>query len=104
MDVEIRDKPVFANLHVALQAVKQFIAEADTLASMSSTIGRSTQWSWGAVNNVLKRVFGGESMLVNSYTAALSDANGFSINPLRFQETCHGSSLSELSKTASSLG
>lgn len=72
MNVEIRDKPSFANLHVNLQAGEEIIAEADAMASMSSSIDMSTQWSGGAVKGVLKRVFGGESMFVNRFTTQSS--------------------------------
>ena len=72
MNVEIRDKPSFANLHVNLQAGDEIIAEADAMASMSSSIDMSTQWSGGAVKGVLKRVFGGESMFVNRFTTQSS--------------------------------
>ncbi|MCA9140020.1 MAG: TIGR00266 family protein [Planctomycetales bacterium] len=72
MQAEIRDKPSFANIHVKLEAGDQIIAEADAMASMSSTIEMSTKWSGGFVKGVLKRVFGGESMFVNTFTTQSS--------------------------------
>lgn len=72
MHAEIRDKPSFANIHVKLEAGDEIIAEADAMASMSSTIEMSTKWSGGVVKGVTKRVFGGESMFVNTFTTASS--------------------------------
>jgi len=65
---EIRDKPSFANIHVKLQPGDQIIAEADAMACMSSTIEMDTKWSGGVVQGILKRVFGGESMFVNTFS------------------------------------
>lgn len=72
MQAEIRDKPSFANIRVKLEAGDEIIAEADAMASMSSTIEMSTKWSGGFVKGVLKRVFGGESMFVNTFTTQSS--------------------------------
>lgn len=68
MYAEIRDKPSFANIHVKLQPGDQIIAEADAMACMSSTIEMDTKWSGGVVQGILKRVFGGESMFVNTFS------------------------------------
>jgi len=65
---EIRDKPSFANIHVKLQPGDQIIAEADAMACMSSSVDMDTQWSGGVVQGILKRVFGGESMFVNTFS------------------------------------
>jgi uncharacterized protein (TIGR00266 family) len=65
---EIRNKPSFANIHVKLEPGDKVIAEADAMASMSSSIDMSTKWSGGVVRGILKRVFGGESMFVNTFT------------------------------------
>lgn len=68
MKTEIRNKPSFANIHVRLTAGEQIIAEADAMASMSSTIDIQTKWSGGIVRGVLRRLFGGESMFVNTFS------------------------------------
>ena len=68
MHAEIRDKPSFANIHVRLQPGEQIIAEADAMASMSSTIDMDTKWSGGPIQGILKRIFGGESMFVNTFS------------------------------------
>ena len=72
MHTEIRDKPSFANILVRLEAGDQIVAEADAMASMSSTIEMSTKWNGGFIKAVLRRVFGGESMFVNTFTTATS--------------------------------
>jgi uncharacterized protein (TIGR00266 family) len=68
MHAEIRDKPSFANIHCKLEPGDQIVAEADAMASMSSTIEMSTKWSGGFIRAILKRLFGGESMFVNTFT------------------------------------
>jgi len=68
METEIRNKPAFANIHVKLGPGEQIIAEADAMASMSSSVNISTQWSGGVGRAILKRMFGGESMFVNTFT------------------------------------
>lgn len=68
MQVEIRDKPSFANIHVKLQPGDQIVAEADAMASMSSTIDMRTRWSGGFIRAVLKRIFGGESLFLNTFS------------------------------------
>lgn len=68
METEIRNKPSFANIHVKLGAGDKIIAEADAMASMSSTVDIKTKWSGGASKAILRRVFGGESMFVNIFS------------------------------------
>ncbi|TWU01610.1 TIGR00266 family protein [Neorhodopirellula pilleata] len=70
MHTEIRDKPSFANILVRMEAGDQIVAEADAMASMSSTIEMSTKWNGGFIKAILRRVFGGESMFVNTFTTA----------------------------------
>lgn len=68
MEAEIRNKPSFANIRVKLAAGEQIMAEADAMASMSSTIDVQTKWSGGVARGVLRRAFGGESMFVNVFS------------------------------------
>jgi len=68
MQTEIRDRPAFANIHVRLEPGDEIVAEADAMASMSSSIEMKTQWSGGFVAGVLKRIFGSESMFVNTFS------------------------------------
>lgn len=69
MEAEVRNRPSFANLHVQLNPGDRIIAEADAMASMSSSISMSTKFNGGAVQAVVKRVFGSESLFVNEFTA-----------------------------------
>ncbi len=68
METEIRNKPSFANIYLKLAPGDQIIAEADAMASMSSTVDIQTRWSGGFTRAVLKRVFGGESLFVNVFS------------------------------------
>lgn len=69
MESEIRNRPSFANIRIALEPGEEIIAEADAMASMSGTIKMTTQWSGGVMKGIAKRVFGGESMFVNVFRA-----------------------------------
>lgn len=70
MEAEVRNRPSFANIHVQLNPGDRIIAEADAMASMSSSISMSTKFNGGAVQAVVKRVFGSESLFVNEFTAS----------------------------------
>ncbi len=70
MQVEIRNRPAFANLLVQLDAGERIVAEAGAMATMSSTVSMSTRWSGGPMRAVLKRVFGGESLFLNEFKAS----------------------------------
>jgi len=69
METEIRNKPSFANIHVKLGPGDQITAEADAMASMSSTVEVQTKWSGGVIKGILRRAFGSESMFVNVFSA-----------------------------------
>ena len=69
MEAEVRNRPSFANIHVQLNPGDRLIAEADAMASMSSDIQMTTRFNGGAVQAVVKRVFGSESLFVNEFTA-----------------------------------
>jgi len=68
METEIRNKPSFANIRIKLGPGDRVIAEADAMASMSSTIDIKTMWSGGFFPAVLKRGFGSESLFVNEFS------------------------------------
>lgn len=70
MEAITRNRPSFANILIKLDAGDRIIAEADAMASMSANVKMTTRWSGGAVNGVLKRALGGESMFVNEFTAS----------------------------------
>ena len=69
MESEIRNRPSFANIRIALSPGEEVVAEADAMASMSGNITMTTRWSGGVMKGVAKRVFGGESMFVNVFKA-----------------------------------
>ncbi len=68
----IRNRPSFANVHLHLQKGDRVIAEADAMASMSTTIGMRTRLSGGLLRGLLRRGFGGESMFVNEFSTESS--------------------------------
>lgn len=68
MQAEIHDRPAFANIRVHLEPGEEIVAEADAMASMSASIDMKTQWSGGFLNGVMKRIFGSESMFVNTFS------------------------------------
>ncbi len=69
MEAEVRNRPSFANINVQLNPGDRIIAEAGAMAIMSSDIQMSTRFNGGAVQAVVKRVFGSESLFVNEFTA-----------------------------------
>jgi len=69
MQIEIRNRPAFANLLVRLLAGDRIVAESDAMASMSSSIALRTRWNGGFFGAILRKLFGGESLFVNELTA-----------------------------------
>ena len=72
MEAEVRNRPSFANIHVQLGAGDAIVAEADAMASMSSSIEMSTRFNGGPLRAVGKRFLGGESLFVNEFTTHTS--------------------------------
>jgi uncharacterized protein (TIGR00266 family) len=69
MEATTRNRPSFANVLVKLQPGDSIIAEADAMASMSSSVEMRTRWSGGISKAILKRIFGGESLFVNEFSS-----------------------------------
>lgn len=69
MEVEISDRPSFANLQVKLGPGEKIIAEGGAMASMSSSVEMKTRWNGGFLRAGLKKLFGGETLFVNEFTA-----------------------------------
>jgi uncharacterized protein (TIGR00266 family) len=68
MDIQIRNRPSFANLLVRLVKGDRIIAESDAMASMSSDIRVSTRWNGGSFfAALLRKIFGGESLFINEF-------------------------------------
>ena len=70
MQIEIRNRPAFANMLVRLMGGDRIVAESDAMASMSSSITLRTRWNGGFLGAVLRKLFGGESLFVNEFTTA----------------------------------
>lgn len=70
MEAETRNRPSFANIKVDLAAGDRIIAEADAMASMSSSITMTTRWNGGCFGAFARRIFGGETLFVNEFTTA----------------------------------
>lgn len=72
MEAEVRNRPSFANIHVQLGAGDSIIAEADAMASMSSSIEMNTRFNGGVMRAIGKRFLGGESLFVNEFSTHTS--------------------------------
>jgi uncharacterized protein (TIGR00266 family) len=70
MQIQIRNRPSFANLLVQLARGDRIVAESDAMASMSSTISLATRWNGGFFRAVLRRLFGGESLFLNEFSTS----------------------------------
>jgi uncharacterized protein (TIGR00266 family) len=68
MQIEIRNRPSFANLLVRLVRGERIVAESDAMASMSSSITLRTRWNGGFFRALLRRIFGGESLFLNEFS------------------------------------
>jgi uncharacterized protein (TIGR00266 family) len=73
MEIQIRNRPSFANLLVRLARGDRIVAESDAMASMSSSITLQTRWNGGFWRALLRRIFGGESLFINEFT---TDSSG----------------------------
>jgi uncharacterized protein (TIGR00266 family) len=69
MQIEIRNRPSFANLLVRLVRGDRIVTESDAMASMSSSITLQTRWNGGFFRAILRRLFGGESLFVNEFSS-----------------------------------
>lgn len=70
MQIEIRNRPSFANLLVQLARGDRIVAESDAMASMSSTIALTTRWNGGFFRALLRKMFGGESLFINEFSTS----------------------------------
>jgi len=69
LDYEISFRPDFSLLTVNLEKGQKVYAEPSAMASMSPTLTMKAALKGGAMKS-LGRIFGGESMVVNTFTAA----------------------------------
>jgi len=70
MQVEIRNRPSFANLRVQLAKGDQITAESDAMASMSTNVEMAVRLNGGPFSAVARRVLGSESLFVNSFSSS----------------------------------
>lgn len=68
MQIEIRNRPSFANIWVKLVRGESIVAESDAMASMSSAITLKPRWNGGFFAAVLRRLFGGETLFINEFS------------------------------------
>lgn len=68
MKVTVNGKPVFAHVIVELEPGETFIAESDSMSSMSAELDMAAKFNGGLINALLKKYFGGESLFVNHFT------------------------------------
>jgi len=69
MQVEIRNRPVFANLCVKLRKGDRLIAEADAMASMTTNVDVTTRLNGAPASALARRFFGSEWLFVNTCSA-----------------------------------
>ncbi len=68
MNYEICYKPAFAAIFVTLSPGETITAEAGAMASMDGKITMKTEFSGGFFQAILRKIFGGESLFVNTFT------------------------------------
>ncbi|GIW82486.1 MAG: TIGR00266 family protein [Gemmatales bacterium] len=69
MQVTVRNRPAFANIHVKMAPGDVILGEADAMASMSPTVQIHARFNGGFFSALAKRYFGGESMFINEFVA-----------------------------------
>lgn len=68
MRTEVAARPSFAHVRCQLAPGERVIAEADAMASMSSSIRVRHRWNGDPITALLRRVFGGETLFVNEFS------------------------------------
>jgi uncharacterized protein (TIGR00266 family) len=68
MKAQIEGAPAFAHLHITLAPNESVIAESDAMASMDAEIELRTQLNGGLFGVIARKIFGGESIFINSFT------------------------------------
>ena len=67
MNIDIRYKTAFATLFVTLAPGESIVAEAGAMASMSRHIQVRTRFNGGFWRALMRKVFGGESLFINTF-------------------------------------
>jgi uncharacterized protein (TIGR00266 family) len=68
VNCEIRYKPAFAAIFVTLKPGESITAEAGAMVSADGRISMKTEFSGGFFAALLKKVFGGEALFVNTFS------------------------------------
>lgn len=79
MRFEIRNRPDYASLHVVLNQGEQFYTESGAMMGMSAALKMETA-ARGGLMGAAKRMLGGESVFMNTYTAT-ADGQRLDIAP-----------------------
>ena len=74
MKHEILYKPSFATIFVTLNPGESITAEAGAMIGSDAQISMATHFSGGFFSALLKKLFGGESLFVNTFTNAAQQA------------------------------
>jgi uncharacterized protein (TIGR00266 family) len=69
MKFDISGNPSYGDLTIALAAGESIWAEGGAMSRMSSHLGLQTRLVSGLVKSVIRRLVGGESLLISEYTA-----------------------------------
>lgn len=69
MQVDIRNRPSFANLLVQFNPGDRIIAEAGAMATMSANVQMKTRLNGGLFGGIARRFFGSESIFINEFSA-----------------------------------
>lgn len=67
MKITLEGKPVFAHVVVALEPGESFVAESDSMSSMSAELDMTAKFNGGLFTALLKKYFGGESLFINHF-------------------------------------
>lgn len=68
MDIDIQGKPSFAYVHIDLAPGESVTAESDAMSSMSAEVTLKTSFNGGFLRALLKKVFGSETLFVNTFS------------------------------------
>lgn len=68
MQYQMRYKPAFATIFMTLEPGDSLTAEAGAMVGMDGKISMKTAFSGGFFSALVKKMFGGESLFVNTFT------------------------------------
>jgi len=70
MRSEIKFGPAFATLFITLNPGDSLVAESGAMSSMSSNIDIATRFNGGFFRALMRKIFGGESLFINSFSSS----------------------------------